>query len=396
MPFTTATIAYFDCIGGASGDMLLGALLDAGLPLERLRADLSLLNLPGFTLQAHTVYKNGFRATKADVVVSDEATERHLPEIEALIRGSGLPASLQAQAIAIFRRMGEAEARIHGLPPEQVHLHELGGMDTIVDVVGVLAGLEALGVKHIHASPLPLGMGMTRGAHGRIPLPAPATLALLAGIPIEGRAARGETVTPTGAALLAALVEHWGPIPPMRLAATGYGAGGRDTEVPNVVRLLLGEPPAAGGARVESIVQLSTHLDNITGEELGYAMERLLEAGALDVSFQPIQMKKNRPATHLRVLCRPEDAALLERLLFTETPTLGLRVETLERHALPRALRTVRTPWGPVRLKIATLPDGRKRTVPEYEDCRRLAEEHALPLRKVAEAALQAGSRDEH
>ncbi len=389
-------LAYFDCIGGVSGDMLLGALIDAGLPIETLRAQLASLDLPGFELRQRTVYKNDFRATKVDVIIHDETTERHLPEIEAVIRGSGLSANLQEKALAIFRRMGKAEARIHGLPLEQVHLHELGGLDTIVDVVGVLAGLEALGVRQIHASPLPLGTGMTRGAHGRIPLPAPATLALLAGIPIEGRAARGETVTPTGAALLSSLVEHWGPIPPMRLAAVGYGAGGRDTEIPNLVRLLLGEPPGAGGIRVESIVQLSTHLDNITGEELGYVMERLLEAGALDVSFQPIQMKKNRPATHLRVLCRPEDAAPLEGLLFSETPTLGVRLETLERHALPREIRTVETPWGAVRLKIATLPDGTRRPVPEYEDCRRLAEEHGLPLREIAQAALRAAESHEH
>ena len=387
--------AYFDCIGGASGDMLLGALIDAGLPLETLRGQLETLDLPGFDLRARTVYKNGFRAVKVDVLIRDETTERHLPEIEAVIRGSGLAPHLQEKAVAIFRRMGEAEARIHGLPPEQVHLHELGGLDTIVDVVGVLAGLDALGVEQIHASPLPLGMGMTRGAHGRIPLPAPATLGLLTGIPIEGRAARGETVTPTGAALLSSLVSHWGAIPPMRLAAVGYGAGERESEIPNLVRLLLGEPPAAGGVQVESIVQLSTHLDNITGEELGYVMERLLEAGALDVSFQPIQMKKNRPATHLRVLCRPEDTALLERLLFSETPTLGVRLETLERHALPRRTRSVQTPWGTVRLKVATLPDGRTRPVPEYEDCRRLAEEHGIPLREVAQAALRAAESHE-
>ncbi len=388
------TIAYFDCIGGASGDMLLGALLDTGLPLERLRADLSLLRLPGFDLRARTVHKNGFRATKVDVLVTDEATERHLPEIEAVIRSSGLPAALRRQATAIFRRLGEAEARIHGLPLERVHLHELGGLDTIVDVVGVLCGLRALGVERIHAAPLPLGMGLTSGAHGRIPLPAPATLALLEGLPVEGRAARGETVTPTGAALLSALVEHWGPIPPMRLGAVGYGAGARDTEIPNLVRLLLGEAPAPAGVQVETIVRLSANLDDATAEEFGYAQERLLEAGALDVAFTPIFMKKNRPATRLEVLCRPAEAARLEALLFSETSTLGVRVERVERHALPRAIHSVQTPWGEVRLKVAALPGGGSRAAPEYEDCRRLAREHGLPLRRVAEAALRAWAGD--
>ncbi len=383
-------IAYFDCIGGASGDMLLGALLDAGLPLERLRADLALLRLPGFDLRARTVYKNGFRATQAEVLVTDHAAERHLPEIEAVLRASGLPDAVQQQAAAIFRRIGQAEARIHGLPLEQVHLHELGGLDTIVDVVGVLCGLRALGVERIHAAPLPLGTGFVSGAHGRIPLPAPATLALLDGLPVEGRAARGETVTPTGAALLSSLVQRWGPIPPMRLRAVGYGAGQRDTEIPNLVRLLLGEAPAAAGVQVETIVRLSANLDDATAEEFGYAQERLLEAGALDVAFIPIFMKKNRPATRLEVLCRPAEAARLEALLFAETSTLGVRVERVERHALPRAIQRVQTPWGAVRLKVAALPGGGSRAAPEYEDCRRLAREHNLPLRRVAQAALRA------
>ncbi|GAB4521339.1 MAG: nickel pincer cofactor biosynthesis protein LarC [Anaerolineales bacterium] len=383
------TLAYFDCIGGASGDMLLGALLDAGLPPERLRADLDSLHLPGFDLEIRTVYRQGFRATKVDVRVLDERTERHLPEIEAVIRESTLPSALQERAVRVFARLGTAEGRIHGLPPEKVHLHELGGLDTIVDVVGVLSGLDALGVTEIHASPLPLGSGMTRGAHGRIPLPAPATLALLEGIPIEGRAAPGETVTPTGAALLSELVSHWGPIPPMRLAAVGYGAGGRDTETPNLVRVLLGTPPAATVSDSDYVVQLSTNLDDAMPEEIGYAQEILLQAGALDVTCIPALMKKNRPAVILQVLCRPQDADRLRNLVLRETPTLGVRTETIRRHTLRREIRTVPTPWGTVRVKIAELPDGSQRPVPEYEDCRRLAQAHDIPLRRVYQAAQQ-------
>lgn len=387
----TNTIAYLDCIGGASGDMLLGALLDAGLSLERLRADLARLHLPGFSLEAKTVFRNAFRATKVHVIVTDKATERHLPEIEAVVRAADLPAHLQERALGIFQRMAQAEARIHGQPLEKVHLHELGGLDTIVDVIGVLAGLEALGVTEIHASRLPLGGGTTRGAHGVIPLPAPATLALLKGVPIEGRATPGETVTPTAAALLSSLVNHWGPMPPMRLAAVGYGAGQRESEIPNLLRVLLGEREAASrGVQIESIIQLSANLDDATPEEIGYAQETLLRAGALDVVMLPIQMKKNRPAIMLQVLCRPEKATALRDLMLQETPTLGVRVETITRHALPRHSETVKTPWGTVRVKIAHLPDGNLRPAPEYEDCRRLAQEHHLPLRQVAQAALAA------
>ncbi len=386
-----ATIAYLDCIGGASGDMLLGALLDAGLPLERLRADLERLHLPGFALETETVFRNGFRATKAHVIVTDKVTERHLPEIEAVVQAADLPAALQKRALTVFRRMAQAEARIHGQPLEKVHLHELGGLDTIVDVVGVLAGLEALGVTEIHASRLPLGGGMTRGAHGLIPLPAPATLALLEGVPIEGRATPGETVTPTAAALLSSLVTHWGPMPPMRLAAIGYGAGQRESEIPNLLRILLGEREAASrGVQIESIVQLSANLDDATPEEIGYAQETLLRAGALDVVLFPIQMKKNRPAVMLQVLCQPEKATALRDLMLQETPTLGVRVETISRHALPRHSETVTTPWGTVRVKIAHLPDGTLRPAPEYEDCRRLAQEHHVSLREVSQAALEA------
>ncbi|RMF46336.1 MAG: LarC family nickel insertion protein, partial [Anaerolineae bacterium] len=221
------------------------------------------------------------------------------------------------------------------------------------------------------------------------PLPAPATLELLKGLPIEGRPEPGETVTPTGAALLAALVTQWGAIPPMRLSAIGYGAGGRDTATPNLVRLLLGEPGTQSARSSETIVRLSTDVDDMTPEALGYAQQVLLRAGALDVAFQPLFMKKNRPATRVEVLCLPQDASALETLLFVHTSTLGVRVEHVQRHTVGREIQSVHTPWGTVRLKIATLPDGSRRAAPEYEDCRRLAQQHHLPLRRVYQAAIQ-------
>ncbi|MBN1247354.1 MAG: LarC family nickel insertion protein, partial [Anaerolineae bacterium] len=233
--------AYFDCIAGASGDMILGALVDAGLPLSELKARLDALHLPDFDLQARRVTKNAFSATKVDVIVADDVPERHLGDIIKVVADSDLDTEIKTKAIAIFRKIGEAEAGIHGTSLEEVHLHELGGVDTIVDVVGALVGLQALGIERVVVSPVPLGRGFIRGAHGRIPLPAPATVALLKGVPVVGSPMNVETVTPTGAALMASLGDDFGPIPEMALAQVGYGAGNRDMAIPNVLRLLIGE-----------------------------------------------------------------------------------------------------------------------------------------------------------
>ncbi|MFH1523983.1 MAG: nickel pincer cofactor biosynthesis protein LarC [Chloroflexota bacterium] len=381
-------IAYFDCIAGASGDMILGALVDAGLPVETLQSQLSLLNLGDeFELNAQKVSKNGFGATKVDVIVHEHHEQhhgRHLAEIEAVIRKSGLPEHIKEKATGMFRRLAEVEAGIHGIPVEEVHLHEVGGVDTIVDVVGTLLGLEALGVERVYGSPLPLGRGFVKGAHGQIPLPAPATLALLKGIPVHGSDIEMELVTPTGAVLLSTLCVGFGPIPPMTLTALGYGAGGRDLPIPNVLRLLIGEQ----GIGFESLALLETNVDDNSAEINGYTMEKLLAAGALDVYFTPIQMKKNRPATLLSVLCRPTDAEMMETILLRETSTLGVRRQTVERRCLERASETVETPYGPVRVKVARLPDGTTKRSPEYEDCKQAADAHNVPLRVVYAAAL--------
>lgn len=383
-------IAYFDCIAGASGDMILGALVDAGLPIATLRERLAGLPMEGFELTAHRVCKHGFSATQVDVRVADDVPARHLPDIEAIVRAGALPTPIQDRAISIFRRMGTVEAAIHGVTLDEVHLHELGGVDTIVDVVGALVGLDALGVDQVIASPLPLGRGWTHGAHGRIPLPAPATVALLKDAPVVGSPVEAETVTPTGAALLVSLAASYGPLPPMTLAAVGYGAGARDLPIPNLLRVFIGDASPSAEAGAEALVMLETNIDDMNPEFYEHTLARLFEAGALDVFLSPVQMKKNRPANLLCVLCRPDLTQPLIELLFAETSTLGIRESTVRRHCLARTTQTVTTAYGEVQAKVARWGSGRARVKPEYDDCRRLAEQHGVPLRDVYRAAEDA------
>lgn len=373
-------IAYFDCLAGASGDMILGALLDAGLSDQDLLQGINALDLSGFDLNIQTVYKNGFRATKADIRIEDNITERRLPDIEAIIQDSDLPEDIKTKSIAIFQRIGAVEAEIHGTPLQEVHLHELGGLDTIVDVVGTLIGLDLLDVRQVYASPLPLGRGFTHGKHGIIPLPAPATLALLEGVPVTGSDLDIELVTPTGAALLTSLAESFGPIPEMTLKTIGYGAGTKELSIPNVIRLLIGTQLSDTNHIIETLVMLETNIDDLNPEVYEYVMKRLLEAGALDVSINPIQMKKNRPGILLQVLCRPKDAENLTSILFTETSTLGVRKQNLERVSIPRTIQIIETPYGKIRMKIAQNQDGSIKFAPEYEDCWTLAETNNIPL----------------
>ncbi len=387
-------IAYFDLIAGASGDMILGALLDAGLPLQALQAELEALGLDDFSLQAQRVLKNGFRATKVDVLVRQDVPERHLAEIEAIITQSELPLPTQEKALAMFRKLGQIEAHIHDKPLEQVHLHELGGVDTIVDVVGTLCGLVLLGVEKVYASPLPLGRGFVKGAHGQIPLPAPATSALLKGVPVTSSPVDIETVTPTGALLLTSLVSAFRSFPSMRVEAIGYGAGTLDLPIPNLLRVFIGEEtlsPFSTGP----LILLETNIDDMNPEFYSHIMERLFEAGALDVYLTPIQMKKNRPGVLLSVLCEEQATARAREILFLETTTLGVRELAIQRSTLQRQVLTVETPYGAVRVKVARLPDGKTRSAPEYEDCRRLARETGVPLQEIYRAAeSSAGSLD--
>jgi pyridinium-3,5-bisthiocarboxylic acid mononucleotide nickel chelatase len=384
--------AYFDCIAGASGDMLLGALIDAGLSPTALEAELAKLHIDDFHLHFSKVSKNGFGATKVDVHAHDHAPERHLREIREIVEKSHVSVKVKERAIRVFTRICEVEGGIHGMSSEEVHLHEVGGIDAIVDVVGVLAGMEMLEIERVVVSPLPMGRGFIKGAHGQIPLPAPATIGLLTGVPVYGSPIEKELVTPTGAALLTELADAWGPLPAMTLRCVGYGAGTRDLIIPNVVRILLGDTSSSGPWLSETITVLETHLDNDRGETIGHASQRLMAEGALDVVLIPAQMKKDRPAQVFKVLARPEDADRLERILFEETSTLGIRRSDTRRDALPRHADTVETRFGPIAVKVARLPGGGLRTTPEYEDCRKAAEQHGVSLRAVTHEAEHAAA----
>ena len=380
---------YFDLIGGASGDMILGALVDAGVSVKKLQELLAGLQITEFDLKVQTVNKDGFSAKKLDVLVADQPPERHLKEIKQLIKNSSLPESIQNRALRIFQRIAEIEAGIHNVPVEQVHLHELGGTDTIIDITGTLLALDLLGITEIYSSPVPLGKGFIAGAHGQIPLPSPATTALLKGVPIYGRDIESELVTPTGAALLVELVDEFGPLPPMTLTAVGYGAGGRDLPIPNLLRVLVGEITPYDTATLNQLVILETNLDDLNPEVYPHVIDSLFSAGALDVTLTSIQMKKNRPGTRIEVLCTPSDKDGLRAILFQETSTLGIKQSLVERFALPRTIQKVQTTYGKVRVKIAETSPGNLKISPEYEDCRKLAQKHKVPITKIYQETIQ-------
>ncbi len=375
--------AYFDCIAGASGDMILGALIDAGLPAAQLEAELGKLHLKDFHLHVGPVMKNCFAATKVDVHVHDDAPERHLADLRKVVEDSDLSDSVKAGAIRIFTRICQAEAAIHNSSVDKVHLHEVGGVDAIVDVCGALAGLEALGIERVHVSPFPVGRGFIHGAHGEIPLPAPAALALMKGCPIAGSPIDAELVTPTGAAILSEVATGFGPIPAMTLEKIGYGAGTRELEIPNVLRLLTGQAAGTSGVITETLTLLETNLDDESPELTGHVSERLLEAGALDVTVLPAHMKKNRPGVVLQVLAKSQHASELEEIVFKESSTLGMRRSEIQRDSLPRRLESIETKYGKIRVKVATLPNGQAKVYPEFEDCRQAARQADMPVREI-------------
>ncbi len=381
---------YLDLFSGAAGDMLLGALLDLGLPLDVLREELAKMDLSGYELEARREVRQGITGTR--LIVHDVAQAhpaRHLRDIRHLIGESRLSPEVRSQSLAVLERLARAEARVHGVPVEEVHFHEIGAVDTLVDVVGFVVGLEHLGVERVYASPVPLGSGFVQTEHGLLPVPAPATAALLAeaGAPVRAHPAQTEIVTPTAAALLTELATF--ACPPIRVRAVGYGFGTKEFPWPNAVRAWLGD--LEGEGLREAVVVLECNLDDATGEMLGYAMERLFAAGALDVWFTPVQMKKNRPGVLLSVLARPERADSLAAVILRETPTLGVRLRPLERVVADRRVREVETPWGPVRVKEKWLGDTCLAISPEYEDCARIAREQGVPLEEVYRVAARAG-----
>lgn len=430
----TRTI-YFDCFAGISGDMIVGALVDLGLDPDDLRDELKKLPFAGYRLETLDVHKRGLRAkafrvylegaegeqlADAEFVETSDAlpetdahdhhhagaTSRHLSEILDCIERSDLSERVRQQTSAIFTRLGQAEARVHGVPLEQVHLHEVGSLDAIVDIASAMIGLEKLGVEAVLASPLHLGGGFVRASHGVLPVPAPATAELLSGVQVYTTDFKGELVTPTGAAILTTIAQGFGPLPRMQVLDVGYGAGSRDRPFPNVLRAYLGEmetqdelvsgrgarfphqeqhnaPLTQAGYQEGRAVVLESNIDDSNPQMFEYLIDRLLEAGALDVGLLPISMKKNRPGVLLHVLAHPESVDDLLQIIFQESTTIGVRSYPVTKHMLPRQIETVDTKYGRVRVKIARLGDRVANVKPEYEDCRALAIQLGLPIKDI-------------
>ncbi len=380
-------IAYFDCPSGASGDMILGALIDAGVSLESLSAELAKLPLRGYRLTAREVKKGAFSATKVDVEVDAKGHhQRNLAEILGLVEESGLPHRVKAQARRIFTRLAEAEARVHGTNINEDHFHDVGAVDAIVDVTGAVAGLHLLGIEAVHVSALPLGGGMVEGPHGKIPVPGPGTAELLKGFPVFDNGVKAELVTPTGAAILTTLAASSGLMPRMIVERVGYGAGSLELPIPNLLRCFVGEATAeAEGAEV--VVQLETTIDDMSPQLYEPLMDRLLEAGALDVFLTPVIMKRSRPGVVLTALAEPSRVGELSTILFEETTTIGVRWTNYQRARLEREILTLSTAYGPVSFKLSRL-QGRLVTVtPEFSEVARIAREKGLPVREVLEQA---------
>jgi uncharacterized protein (TIGR00299 family) protein len=384
-------VGYFDCFSGIAGDMTLAALVDAGVDQRPIKEAVASLGL-SCELTFESVRRGGFRASFAKVHAPDEHAHRHWHHIEAIIDRSILTPRQKDLAKRIFLKLGEAEAKVHGIDLSKIHFHEVGAIDSIVDIVGAAVGLELLGVDRFEASPVPPGRGWVKAAHGRMPLPAPGTAELLRGVPLAESLVDGEMTTPTGAAILTTIVERFSTLPPLTIESIGLGAGTRETaEQANILRLFVGslELPAAS----DRVWVLETNLDDLPGEVIGYTMTRLLDAGALDAFVTPIQMKKNRPGVMVTVLCDESKIAALEDLLFQETATLGIRRYPVSRHKLKRQQIEVDTPLGPIRGKLGWLGERPPSFSPEYEDCARIAAARAVPLRDVYEAAHSAYGR---
>lgn len=375
--------AYLDCFSGISGDMFLGALLDAGLPFEDLEKQLKTLPFDGYKLELRQEMRQGIRGARFIVKPGKkEQAPRGLRAIQDIICRGTLSEAVKERSIRIFKALAHVEGRIHNRTPEEIHFHEVGAVDSIIDIVGTVYGLEQLGIASLFVSPLPLGSGFVESSHGRIPVPAPATVALLRGVPVYDSGIRQEMVTPTGAALVKGLATSFGPMPPMIVQAIGYGAGKGDwPDRPNLARILIGDDSPK--EQVDTVVILTTNIDDMNPEWLGYLMDSLFEAGALDVTFCPVQMKKNRPGVQIQVMGSPDLKDLLMKILFRETTSLGIRFEYSRRKVLERAVVEVGSPWGKIKLKKVVSTDGSSHFLPEYDTCREIARENNLPLREV-------------
>jgi len=387
-------VAYFDCFSGISGDMCLGALVDAGASLAGLRRELRKLPVAarGVSLSARKLHRAGILSTRVSVKCRDDAPRRW-KDVGGIIRQSAFSASVKSSALRVFRRLFEAEALVHGGRFDRVHLHELGALDALADVLGTLYCLEKLGVEKVFSSPVNLGGGTVRTSHGILPVPAPAVAEILKGAPVYSSGPGGECATPTGLAILREIASGFGPMPLMKLEAVGTGAGERDTAGrPNVLRVFIGE---ASGAAPEEVVVAETNIDDMNPQLYGHLVERLFGEGALDVYLTQVIMKKGRPGVKLTVLCPEGKFERLSGVLFAESTTIGLRFWRAGRAVLPRELRTVKTPFGNIRVKEVVLPSGERRAAPEYEECRRAAKKHNAPLARVMRAALLAAAKTE-
>ena len=389
---------YFDCFAGASGDMILGALVSLGVDRDELTKRLRLLDIADFDLEFSVVDRSGILATHVDVRVPDEHVHRHLSDIEAIIGRSRLPESVKSRAIAIFTRLAEAEASVHGIDVGSVHFHEVGAMDAIIDVVGACICFEMLGVERFVASKIHVGSGFVTMAHGKYPVPPPAVAALLKNIPTYATEIEGELITPTGAAIISTVCESFGPMPEMSVEHISYGAGTRSyKDFPSVLRLMLGETSdiAIAGSRNDQLTHIETNIDDLAPQILGLVMERAFEIGALDCWFTPIQMKKNRPATMISILCEPSKASEIKELLYRETTTIGLRLRQVERECLPREIVSVTTEYGDVDVKVATFDGAAVNWMPEFEQVKRLAAEKEVAFATVWDAAQTAAKMSE-
>jgi uncharacterized protein (TIGR00299 family) protein len=385
-------IAYLDCFSGISGDMLLGALVDAGLPETALHAVVGDLGLSGCRLEITRTTDCPLPATRVRVLLDSPQPPRHLPEIEMILNAGRLAEPVRDKSLAVFRRLAEAEAEVHGCAISAVHFHEVGAADALIDIVGAVSGLQQLAIDKLFCSPLPMPRGWTDCAHGQLPLPAPAVCNLLRGVPVYGEEIGQELVTPTGAALVRTLAVDFGPLPPMLLAGTGYGAGSnvRNDGRPNLLRLLIGK--AFAPAEAQQVEVIETALDDWSPETWPHVAEMLLQVGALDVLLLPVQMKKGRPGFLIRVISAPAEAEAVKTILLSETSAIGLRYHREQRRTLSREAVTLQTRWGAVQGKKISTPAGVV-IAPEYEECRRLSLEHGVPIRQVfAEVSRRAGN----
>jgi len=389
----TMRTAYFDCFGGASGDMIVAALLDAGLDLGILRAELAKLDLHGYRLSAERVMRGGLSGNR--FIVAVEAHDHHggphkrgLSDIFDLLDRAGLGERTDNRARRIFRRLAEAESRVHGVGVDEIHFHEIGAVDSIIDIVGAAVGLELLGINRVVSSPIPLGAGTVECAHGTLPIPAPATAELMRDGEIAASKAQGELCTPTGAAVLTTLAESFGPLPAMTIEAIGYGAGGRDdVEHANMLRVFCGVQAEHGQA--DTVVELAANIDDTPGELIGAVLNMLLAAGAKDAWAVGVTMKKSRPGIQVGVLCAPADADRMEEILFRQTTTIGIRRHTCSRSKLTRRHTTVETPYGPVRVKVSGRGGTMYSVMAEFDDCASAAEAHNVPIKEVQVAAVE-------